>query len=69
MNEQDYQKVEQEMLAADESHLWPICGRFNVTEYAIDLIAGSGLECDTPDGYRAAIVAVISDYVNNEENW
>jgi hypothetical protein len=67
MTEQDYEQIEKEMLAADESHLWPVCNRINVTQYAIDLLADESF--DDPESYRAAIDLVISDWVNNEENW
>lgn len=53
----------------DESHLWPICGRFNVTERAIrrlqrlqrdGLCVNDGLE------YALALDGVISELVNGE---
>jgi len=55
----------------DESHLWPIRGKFNVTERAIRkarLVAQSngpvlGLE------YAYLLDTIISEIVNNEENW
>jgi len=55
----------------DESHLWPIRGRFNVTERAIrkarqfqrDAGAVYGLE------YCYLLESIISSEVNNEGNW
>lgn len=52
----------------DESHLWPINGRFNVTERAICKVtknwySGTNIE------YFLAIDATIRDIVNNDRNW
>lgn len=54
--------------ANDESHKWPICNRFNVTERAIRRLRkqqmyNGGLE------YFLAIDAEISRIVNYENNW
>ena len=54
----------------DESDLWPICGKFNVTERAIrkaaiqrDSGAVYGLE------YACLLESIISQEVNDETNW
>jgi hypothetical protein len=55
----------------DDSHLWPIRGRFNVTERAIrkarqfqrDTGAVYGLE------YAYLLDSIIGQEVNNEGNW
>jgi len=52
----------------DNSFLWPICGKFNVTERAIRKLRRldsslQGLE------YILALEAECSRIVNNEKNW
>jgi len=56
----------------DESHLWPIRGRFNVTERAIrklrklrhdGLCVNEGLE------YYLTLENMIGEIVNDERNW
>jgi len=55
----------------DQSHLWPIRGRFNATERAIRKIRhfarhnGSVLGLE----YAYALDQEISNIVNNENNW
>lgn len=53
----------------DDSHLWPICGRFNVTERAIrrirrlereGAVIGDGLE------YAYTLESVMSEIVNSD---
>ena len=52
--------------AADESHLWPVCGRFNATERAIRRLA----RLEREDGklssieYAYALDGIISEIVN-----
>ena len=50
----------------DESHMWPIRGKFNVTERAIRRTRGS---CDCPYSYALTLEQEISLIVNNERNW
>ena len=56
----------------DESHLWPISGRFNVTERAIRQLRKAqrdGLVIDSPIEYALALDEQISQIVNDENNW
>lgn len=58
----------------DESNLWPIRGRFNVTERAIRRIrrdcGGSPIGYfDDRWAYARALEATISEIVNNQRNW
>jgi len=63
--------INREYRAQDESHLWPIRGRFNVTERAIrqarkfQTASGAvyGLE------YCYLLDSLQSEIVNNEGNW
>jgi hypothetical protein len=52
--------------AQDESHLWPIRGRFNATERAIRRIRQHGCVDDWGPGYVRALEAELSDIVNSE---
>lgn len=57
--------------ANDDSHLWPICNRFNVTERAIrrtrKIVRETG-ECDV-NVYALMLEDEMSEIVNNERNW
>jgi hypothetical protein len=55
--------------AQDESHLFPIRGRFNVTERAIRRLRKLQVEGLVIDNYAAALDAEISRIVNDERNW
>lgn len=59
-------QINKEFRARDESHLWPIRGKFNVTERAIRRIRRSGLICDDGMAYAATLDAEISQIVNGE---
>jgi hypothetical protein len=48
--------------ANDESHLWPVCNKFNATDRAIRRLAKTG-ECF--DDYAAALDTEISQIVNS----
>ena len=53
----------------DESHLWPVCNKYNVTERAIRRIRDAirqNLVIESPLEYYAAIDAAISDMVNSD---
>lgn len=53
----------------DDSHKWPICGRFNVTERAIRRLrrlCAQGLVLSEGDEYAAALDNEISAFVNAE---
>jgi len=65
-------KVNKEYRSKDESHLWPIRGRFNVTNRAIRQayvlrcsIGEHGSELE----YRLTLEDLISRIVNNSKNW
>lgn len=52
----------------DESHRWPIGGRFNVTERAIRRVRNlqrQGLEIENADSYRELLETLISLVVNS----
>ena len=64
--------VNREFRQNDESHLWPICGRFSVAERAIRQARSylrNGMECDSVDEYRALLDSLESSIVNDECNW
>ena len=50
----------------DESHLWPINNRFNVTDRAIHRLARSGIHWDDGSCYAEALDAEIGRIVNGE---
>ena len=60
--------VNKEFRDKDESHLWPISGRFNVTERCIRRIQHlrqEGLEIEDRESYRALLDDMISQVVNS----
>lgn len=60
--------VNREFREKDESHLWPIDGRFNVTARAIRRIQHlrrMGLVVDDIESYRAVLDSLISLVVNS----
>lgn len=59
-------EIRKRFRANDESHKWPICGRFNVTERAIRQVARMEREGGelSPEEYEAALDAAISRIVN-----
>jgi hypothetical protein len=64
--------VNAEFFKQDESHLFPIRGKFNVTRRAIRRVRAIRKHgCGPNDGleYCLAIDAEISEIVNNEKNW
>ena len=72
LDKKDIEEVNREARAKDESHLWPIKGRFNVTERAIRRVrkyVREGLEIDEKYSYTAILEAEMSEIVNNERNW
>lgn len=54
--------------AKDESHLWPICNKFDATERAIRRLHKTGLYNGGYE-YFMALDAEISQIVNDEGNW
>ena len=64
----EIRKVNREFREKDESHLWPISGRFNVTERCIRRIQHlrqEGLEVDDRESYRSLLDDMISQVVNS----
>ena len=56
----------------DESELWPICGKFNVTERAIRRLRKlrkDGLDANGGLAYYLVLEEEISNIVNDERNW
>lgn len=56
----------------DDSHLWPVLGKFNVTKRAIFRVRRAerdGLVLDDLLSYALALEAETSEIVNNEKNW
>jgi len=56
---------------SDESHLWPICGRFNATERAIRRIRKAMQNNGETGGFEYALMLdeEIANIVNDERNW
>lgn len=54
--------------AMDESHLWPICGRYNATERAIRRVRALRRDCPIDDGleYCYALESALHEIVNGE---
>ena len=72
INEMSIREINRHFRNEDESYLFPICGKFNVTERAIrklreyrrqGMIINEGLE------YYLALEAEIGRIVNDEKNW
>lgn len=64
--------VNREMRQNDESHLWPICGKFSVAERSIRQARNylrEGVGCDSAEEYRALLDDLESAIVNDESNW
>lgn len=64
--------INREMRQRDDSHLWPILGKFSVTERAIRqarYIRRKGSECYDATEYRALLDNLESAIVNDERNW
>ena len=64
----DIRRINADLRARDESHLWPISGEFNATERAIRRTRNSmalGLTIDDPESYRAVVESEISRIVNS----
>lgn len=61
-------RINKKFLAGDESHLWPINGRFNATKRAIRQIQRlekEGLVFDDPLSYKQTLDDLISEIVNH----
>ena len=68
MTTRERREVNARLRAADQSHLWPISGKFNATDRAIRTVSRD-LTVDTIEEYEAAVDAEISRIVNDEDNW
>lgn len=65
-------KMNRRFRETDESHLWPIRNRFNVTERAIKRVQRmqrQGMVISSNYEYYVAVDFEISDIVNDESNW
>ena len=65
----DRRDVNKLFMAQDDSHLWPVCGRFNVTRRAINRIRRlerEGMILDDLLAYALTIEQVSSEIVNNQ---
>lgn len=62
-------RVNREYRTKDDSHLFPILGKFNVTERAILRLRRMRKDGYVVDDYEAALDDEISRIVNDERNW
>ena len=74
INLAEKRKINALMRERDDSDLWPICGRFNVTERAIRRLQRinrqAGYEIfDCAYSYQLALENEISKIVNDTQNW
>jgi hypothetical protein len=67
INEMSIREINRHFRNEDESHLFPICGKFNVTERAIRKVCKQGLNGGLE--YYLALEAEIGRIVNDEKNW
>ena len=67
INEMSIREINRHFRNEDESHLFPICGKFNVTERAIRKVRKQGLNGGLE--YYLALEAEIGRIVNDERNW
>lgn len=66
MKEATIKEINVQFRANDESHKWPVCGRFNATERAI--IRARKIRSISKDnsGYAELLESLISDIINKE---
>ena len=67
VNEMSIRQINAYFRKNDDSHLWPICGKFNATERAIRrlcILRHNGLEVHEGLEYYLALDAEISKIVN-----
>ena len=72
MTKQEKQQINKEFRAKDESHKWPISGKFNVANRAINRAAKwerNGGSFDSAESYRAFLEDEVSKIVNNPYDW
>ena len=68
INEMSIRQINKMMRRQDESHKWPVCGRFNATERAIRRLRRyrhDGMEINPGLEYFLSLVGEISDIVNH----
>lgn len=66
MKEATIKEINAQFRANDESHKWPVCGRFNVTERAITRARKIRSISKDNSGYAELLNSLISDIVNKE---
>ena len=64
VNEMSVRQINPYFRKNDESHLWPICGRFNATERAIRRVRRMGLAGYGGLEYYLTVEREISEIVN-----
>ena len=65
MTKNELRRINKAARAVDESHKWPVNGRFNVTERAIRRLRRIGYtSMHSADEYALALGAEIADIVN-----
>ena len=67
INEMSIREINRHFRNEDESDMFPICGKFNVTERAIRKVRKQGLNGGLE--YYLALEAEIGRIVNDERNW
>ena len=67
INEMSIREINRHFRNEDESNLFPICGKFNVTERAIRKVRKFGLNGGLE--YYLALEAEIGRIVNDDKNW
>ena len=68
INDMSVRQINAYFRSVDDSHLWPVCGRFNATERAIRRLRRrirQGLEVNAGLEYYFALEKEISEIVNN----
>lgn len=68
VNEMSIRQINAYFRSIDDSHKWPICGRFNATERAISRLRRlrrEGLEVNEGLEYYLALERIIIEIVNN----
>ena len=68
MLDETVRQINKRYRAADESHLWPICNKFNATERAIRNVRKLSAANGPCDDYAAELDAELTRIVN-EESW
>ena len=62
--EMSVRQINAHFRAEDDSHLWPVCGRFNATERAIRRVRRKGLAGRGGLEYYLTLEREITDIVN-----